>query len=208
VSEIEKSGEAASRLSRRIFVQQLAGGAGALLMSTILPDLALAHAHVQEKVAQGKAGEFEFFTPEQAKEVDAICSQIIPTDDSPGAHEAHVVNFIDHALAKYDMDMQPEFLKALGAFTTEAHKQVSSAGHFHELDSAQQKSVMTSLEKSEAFQTLKFATVLGFFSDPKHGGNRDQIGWKLIQFDNAGMYEPPFGYYDAELLANDKKEGQ
>jgi gluconate 2-dehydrogenase gamma chain len=54
---------------------------------------------------------------------------------------------------------------------------------------------------------MRFATVLGFFSDPKHGGNRDQIGWKLIQFDNAGMYEPPFGYYDAELLAN-KKEGQ
>jgi gluconate 2-dehydrogenase gamma chain len=208
VSEIQKSGEAASRLSRRIFVQQLAGGAGALLMSTMLPDLALAHAHVQEKIAQGKAGELEFFTPDQAREVDAICSQIIPTDDSPGAHEAHVVNFIDHTLAKYDMDMQPEFLKALGAFTAEAHKQVLTANYFYELDSVQQKSVMTSLEKSEAFQMLKFATVLGFFSDPKHGGNNDQIGWKLIEFDNAGMYEPPFGYYDAELLANNKKEGQ
>ena len=207
MSEIEESGEAASRLSRRIFVQQLAGGAGALLMSTMLPDLALAHAHVQEKIAQGKAGELEFFTAEQAKDVDAICSQIIPTDDSPGAHEAHVVNFIDHTLAKYDMDMQPGFVKALGAFAAEAHKQVPSANHFYELNDAEQKSVMTLLEKSEAFQLLKFATVLGFFSDPKHGGNRDQIGWKLIQFDNAGMYEPPFGYYDAELLAN-KKEGQ
>jgi gluconate 2-dehydrogenase gamma chain len=176
-------------------------------MSAVLPDIALAHAHVQEKVAQGKAGEWEFFTAEQAKEVDAICSQIIPTDDSPGAHEAHVVNFIDHTLAKYDMDMQPEFLKALHEFSVEAHEEVPGASHFYELDSAQQKSVMKSLEKSDAFQMLRFATVLGFFSDPKHGGNRDQIGWKLIEFDNAGMYEPPFGYYDAELLAN-KKEGQ
>jgi gluconate 2-dehydrogenase gamma chain len=176
-------------------------------MSTILPDIALAHAQVQEKVAQGKAGEWEFFTPEQAKDVDAICSQIIPTDDSPGAHEAHVVNFIDHTLAKYDMQLQPEFLKALQAFSTEAHKQVPTATHFSDLDDAQQKSVMKALDTSEAFQNMRFATVLGFFSDPKHGGNRDQIGWKLIQFDNAGMYEPPFGYYDAELLAN-KKEGQ
>jgi len=207
VSEIPDSAGAGSRLSRRIFVQQLAGGAGALLMSAVLPDIARAHAYVQEKVAQGKAGEWEFFTAEQAKEVDAICSQIIPTDDSPGAHEAHVVNFIDHTLAKYDMDMQPEFLKAMHEFSVEAHKQVPAASHFYELDSAQQGSVMKSLEKSDAFQMLRFATVLGFFSDPKHGGNRDQIGWKLIQFDNAGMYEPPFGYYDAELLAN-KKEGQ
>ena len=169
-------------------------------MSTMLPDIALAHAHVQEKVAQGKAGEWEFFSAEQAKEVDSICSQIIPTDDTPGAHEAHVVNFIDHTLAKYDMDLQPEFLKAVGAFTSEAHKQVPTANHFFELDNAQQQSVMKSLEKSDAFQMLRFATVLGFFTDPKHGGNRDQIGWKLIEFDNAGMYEPPFGYYDAELL--------
>jgi gluconate 2-dehydrogenase gamma chain len=205
VSETKQSSEAASRLSRRIFVQQLAGGAGALLMSTMLPDLALAHAHVQEKIAQGKAGDFEFFTPEQAKDVDAICSQIIPSDDSPGAHEAHVVNFIDHTLAKYDMDLQPEFLKGLTAFTDEAHKQVPSADHFYELDSAQQNSVMTSLEKTQAFQMLKIATALGFFSDPKHGGNRDQIGWKLIEFDNAAMYEPPFGYYDAELLAYKKE---
>src|SRR4051812_45123507 len=165
VSEIKKSGEAGSRLSRRIFVQQLAGGAAAMLMSTMLPDLALAHAHVQEQIAQGTTDKFEFFTPEQAKDVDAICSQIIPTDDSPGAHEAHVVNFIDHTLAKYDMDLQPEFLKAVGVFTAEAHKQVPSADHFYELNGAQQRSVMTSLQKSEAFQMLKLATVLGFFSD-------------------------------------------
>jgi gluconate 2-dehydrogenase gamma chain len=207
VSELPESPGAASRLSRRIFVQQLAGGAGALFMSALLPDLALAHEHVQEKVAQGKAGEWEFFTPEQAKEVDAICSQIIPTDDSPGAHEAHVVNFIDHVLAKYDMDHQPEFLKSMGAFTSEAHKQVPTATHFFELDGPQQQAVMESLEKSDAFQIMKVATVLGFFTDPKHGGNRDQVGWKLIQFDNAGMYEPPFGYYDAELLAS-KKAGE
>jgi gluconate 2-dehydrogenase gamma chain len=206
VSEVPEKPEAGSRLTRRIFVQQLAGGASALLVSAMLPDIALAHAHVQEKVAQGKTGEWEFFTPDQAKEVDAICSQIIPTDDTPGAHEAHVVNFIDHTLAKYDMDLQPEFLKALGAFSAEAHKQVPTAGHFFELSATQQQSVMKSLEKSDAFQTLRFATVLGFFTDPKHGGNHDQIGWKLIGFDNAGMYEPPFGYYDAELLAN-KKEG-
>jgi gluconate 2-dehydrogenase gamma chain len=207
VSDPVETSEAPSGFSRRIFVQQLATGAGALWLSTILPDVALAHEHVDQKVADGKAAEWEFLTPDQAKEVDAICSQIIPTDDTPGAHEAHVVNFIDHVLAKYDMQMQPDFLKSLQAFTDEAHKQFPAARHFFELDNAQQMSVMKALETTPAFQMLKMSTALGFFTDPRYGGNKDQIGWKLINFDNAGMFEPPFGYYDAQLL-NDKKEGQ
>lgn len=199
--------ETGTHLSRRIFVQQLATGAGALLLSTVMPDIALAHEHVHQKVAAGKSGEWEFFSTEQAKEVDAIASQIIPTDETPGAHEAHVVNFIDHVLAKYDMDLQPKFLTALQTFSAEAHKQFPAAQHFHQLDNAQQMSVMKALETTDAFQVLKTSTVLGFFTDPRHGGNKDEIGWKLINFENAGMFEPPFGYYDAQVL-NQKKEGQ
>jgi hypothetical protein len=47
---------------------------------------------------------------------------------------------------------------------------------------------------------------MGFLADPKYGGNRDQVGWKHIGFDNLEMYEPPFGFYDAEVAAA-KKDG-
>ena len=41
-------------------------------------------------------------------------------------------------------------------------------------------------------------TVTGFLATPNWGGNRGQVGWKLIGFEDAGAYQPPFGYYDRE----------
>ncbi|OZI19564.1 gluconate 2-dehydrogenase [Bordetella genomosp. 9] len=35
------------------------------------------------------------------------------------------------------------------------------------------------------FAALMDATVEGFFGDPIHGGNRDMVGWKLVQFPGA-----------------------
>jgi gluconate 2-dehydrogenase gamma chain len=39
-------------------------------------------------------------------------------------------------------------------------------------------------------------TIMGFFSNPQYGGNRDKMGWKLIGFEDAFVFQPPFGYYD------------
>jgi hypothetical protein len=36
------------------------------------------------------------------------------------------------------------------------------------------------------------------FSLPGYGGNRDYVGYDLIQFDNQHVWQPPFGYYDAD----------
>jgi hypothetical protein len=35
------------------------------------------------------------------------------------------------------------------------------------------------------------------FSSPKHGGNQDEVGWKLIGFEDTMNFKAPFGYYDA-----------
>jgi hypothetical protein len=37
---------------------------------------------------------------------------------------------------------------------------------------------------------------MGFFSNPQYGGNRDKMGWKLIGFEDAFVFQPPFGFYD------------
>ena len=39
-----------------------------------------------------------FLTPEEARQVDAITVQIIPTDDTPGAREAGALYFVDRSL--------------------------------------------------------------------------------------------------------------
>ncbi len=41
--------------------------------------------------------------------------------------------------------------------------------------------------------------MFGVFSDPSHGGNRDKAGWAMIGFDNRHAWQPPFGYYDAQV---------
>jgi hypothetical protein len=39
-------------------------------------------------------------------------------------------------------------------------------------------------------------TLYGFLGNSSYGGNRDNVGWKLIGFEDRMAYQPPFGYYD------------
>src|SRR5690606_31786492 len=67
----------------------------------------------QNHVAAGDDRGFAFFTAEQAAEVEAIAGQIIPTDHSAGAREAHVVSFIDRALATFESGRQSDYTQGL-----------------------------------------------------------------------------------------------
>jgi hypothetical protein len=44
-------------------------------------------------------------------------------------------------------------------------------------------------------------TIAGFFGMSSYGGNRDNLGWKLLGLDGEHhAWQSPFGYYDAEYL--------
>ena len=43
------------------------------------------------------------------------------------------------------------------------------------------------------------------FCDPALGGNKDQVGWKILGFPDTFYYKPPFGYYDAQVNAGKEK---
>jgi gluconate 2-dehydrogenase gamma chain len=98
------------------------------------------------------------------------------------------------------------FREGLKALSAEAQK-IDPSKRFSGLTSDQQIAVLKSIESAEFFKRCREYTVLGFLGDPKHGGNRNEVGWKHIGFENTAMYEPPFGFYDAELLSG-KKEGE
>jgi gluconate 2-dehydrogenase gamma chain len=131
------------------------------------------------------AGGLEFFTPGQAADVEAMAAQIIPADDTPGAREAGVIRFIDRALATFDRPKQPLYLEGL--------KQL---GRFSTLGSEEQVAKLKAIEKTEFFDLVRTHTIMGFFSNPQYGGNQDKMGWKLIGFEDAFTFQPPFGYYD------------
>lgn len=133
----------------------------------------------------------------QAALLDAISSRIVPTDDLPGAHEAGVVYFIDHALGTFFAPASEGFLKNLAHLETDA-----AAAHggtaFVALDATAQDAFLASIETTPFFGQLRTWTIFGLLSSPKYGGNRDLTGWKIVGFEEAHQFTPPFGHYDRD----------
>jgi len=181
-------------------LSRLLVGTGAAMAFGALPDFSLAHEHA---VAQLRAGEkkFVFFTPEEARQMEAVCEQIIPSDDGPGAREAGAIYFIDYALSQTEPHLQPVFRAGL--------KEIAAAcapAKFNELGAPQQIALLKKLEPTEFFACALQYAILGFLGNPVRHGNREQVGWKYIGFENPGMFTHPFGYYDAEYLSEKKKD--
>jgi gluconate 2-dehydrogenase gamma chain len=119
---------------------------------------------------------FQYFDAQTAAQVEALAAQIIPADESgPGAKEVGVIYFIDHALATFDQDKRALYREGVAAAQGSVAK----------------------IENTAFFETLRRHTVMGFFASPAWGGNKNKAGWKLIGFDDSGVFQPPFGYYDS-----------
>jgi gluconate 2-dehydrogenase gamma chain len=186
-------------LTRRLFLTQAGASLGLLYIGSLTPELlAQAHDHAKAVAAAGPNSALRFFTSEEAADFDAFSAQIIPTDDTPGAREANVVHCVDYLLTAFDADRQTDMKKALKALNEQAAKTVPGATSFAKLSSAQQIEVMKAMEKTHEFGILREYTLVAFFGDPALGGNTNEVGWKLLEFDSAFFFRPPFGYYDAQ----------
>lgn len=186
--------------SRRAFVSRLLTGAGVAFAWSALPDFAAAHEHTAAQV-DARTRKFAFFTCEEAAEMEAVCEQIIPSGDGPGAREAGAIYFIDYALSKTEPHLQPIFREGLKKLAEACAPQ-----KFNDISAEQQIALLKKIEPTEFFQRAREYTIIGFLGDPRHHGNRNQVGWKYIGFENVGMFSPPFGYYDAELLSGKKQD--
>lgn len=210
------------RWSRRAFLVRSGIGMGGALLASMAPEvLCAAHLYARDAAETGEA--FRFLTAEEAADVKAFAAQVVPKDETPGAAEANVVHFIDRVLVDFEPGVQPEFRKAIGELNRLSQTATGQSLRFAALASAQQMHVMGELEKlpnaprpdmlgsfygigSNSFDVLRSLVLAGFLSDPDLGGNKDSIGWKLIEFDGSPVHEPPFGYYDAELLSGSEKK--
>ena len=184
--------------SRRSFLSRSLGGLGTVWLSTHWPEILAAHEHARHAAQADPPAKLEFFTPDQAVEVEAIAAQIIPTDETPGAREARVIYFIDRALSTFDRDKQELYSKGLRELQQKCAEFSPAAGSFSKLSSAQQTELLKAIEKSEFFEAVRVHTIIGFFANPEYGGNSGQIGWRLIGFEDDFTFDPPFGYYDRE----------
>jgi gluconate 2-dehydrogenase gamma chain len=132
------------------------------------------------------SGVWRFFSDEEARTVEAITTQLIPSDGDPGAKEAGVVNYIDLQLSKRFKKHRMAYRQGL-AWVDEASRKAFGK-RFVELTGDQQTQVLNAAEEqSKAFFSLILShTRQGFYGDPRHGGNRNMASWKML-----GLGTPP-----------------
>jgi len=176
-------------LSRRrwLAVSPLGAGWAAVLA-------AQEHAHKAMRPAGPVA--LRIFSAAEAAEISAIASQIIPSDESPGAREAGVIYFIDRALDTFDSGKRALYAKGLAEAERKRAELFPGSKSIADLSGERQIRLLEAIEKTEFFEQVRTHSIMAFFGNPSYGGNRDLAGWKLIGFEDRFHFEPPFGYYD------------
>ena len=204
-----------TEISRRGFLAAAGSTLAAAWVAADAEKLLAAGRHAADTMRELRAGvppRLQFLTAAQAADLDAVASLIIPSDDTPGAHEAGVVYFLDKSLATWAADQRPMVTDGLA----ELHKRATAAGAmqagnarngaavprgalFARLSSDRQREVFASMEKDKHpfFFAVRGATITGMFANPEYGGNANKAGWKLIGFDDRFSWAAPFGWYDS-----------
>ncbi len=165
---------------------------------------------------------WQFFTLEEAREVEAIVERLIPADDlSVSGKEAGCAVFIDRQLAghygRYERlyqhgpfvpgveppsELVPAERYRVGLEQLGRHCQATFGKRFSELEGDQRDEVLRKMESGDiAFEGIEskvfFEQILqnameGFFADPIYGGNRDMVSWKMLGFPGARYDYRPY----------------
>ena len=134
----------------------------------------------------------------EAAEVDAISNLIVPGGATPGARDAHAINFIDNALGSFFAAQLPAFRQGLTEFQAAYAARNGAGAAFSQAPEAQQIAWLHEVDKTPFFLAVRRLTVLGMLAWPKYGGNFEGIGTKLIGVEDRHVWFPPFGYYDRD----------
>lgn len=184
--------------SRRQFLRASGGMLGATWIGTHWPALLAAAEHAHQVASGAVERSLRVLSPAQARDVEAVAAQIVPSDDTPGAREAGVVYFIDHVHAGPYAGRAAAFLAGLKEFQAEFATRNPGVTSFADLPDGAQLAYLRSIEKTPFFGAMKFLTVLGLLALPSYGGNAGKLGWTLVGFVDQHAWTPPFGHYDRD----------
>jgi gluconate 2-dehydrogenase gamma chain len=165
--------------SRRRFVKLASIGSGSICL---LPACA------------GKSSDWRYFTNEEARLIDAVAEQIIPSDDWPGGKESGVTNFIDKQLIGPYKRFRSVYRKGIAAIQESSGKIYHK--NFEELTWDDQTSFLEAMEAGKMdgpawsdgfdrkfFELVRDHSMQAFYGSPIHGGNRDKISYKMMKLD-------------------------
>jgi gluconate 2-dehydrogenase gamma chain len=140
----------------------------------------------------GPGNPWRFLREDEARTLAAICERIIPADQEPGAEWAGVVTFIDRQLVGAYRRLRNTYQWGLAA--TDATSRAMFGKPFVGLSSQQQDALLETMDKGQArgdcwkqvsaktfFDLVVNHTKQGFYGDPRHGGNRERVSWKMLR---------------------------
>jgi gluconate 2-dehydrogenase gamma chain len=147
-------------------------------------------AHAPTTTAHARPATYrpQFFTPGEYALVDQLTDMIIPADDTPGAREAGVSEFIDFVAAN-DPTIQQPLRKGLQWVNDCARK--TNGSDFAKLSREQQERLLTTLayrdhyqagqeNGQEFFKLIRRYTVMGFYTS--------RIGLEALDFPGLRLY--------------------
>jgi len=168
-----------SRITRRKFIQVTTAAAAGSMVG-----------------CAKKGSPWRFFTLSEGQTVSAICERLIPADQDPGATEAGVVNFIDLQLMGPYKRFRANYRQGIKGVEQASLRKFGRG--FTELSAESQDELLKELEQGVAgeawkglsskdfFNLILSHTMQGFYGDPRHGGNRGRVSWKML-----GLPYPP-----------------
>ena len=136
--------------SRRSFLLESVTGLGAAWVTANYAGILAAEEYVLQ-AAQSNAVKFQFFTPEQAAEIEAMAAQIIPTDETPGRARSAGDQLHRPGAVTFEKDSQPAYTQGLKDSRHRRNSCSRRASKFSALTAPQQIQVLTAMEKSPFF---------------------------------------------------------
>jgi len=120
-------------------------------------------------------------TAQEARTLEAICDQLIPDDQDPGAAAAGGVVFIDRQLAGPYRRHQRAYREGLAAAHAVSRKMFGKG--LADLPAERRLEVVKRLERDARpfFELVLAHTMQGFYGSPRHGGNRDYVSWRMLR---------------------------
>ncbi len=132
-----------------------------------------------------------FFSEGEANALIAICEQIIPRDDTPGATDAGVIYYIDRQISGPLARHQQSYRLGLASFRKTCLQVYKTP--FEELAFERQTDALRLIEAGKApkelwggpsqqafFRLVLDHTRQGFYGSPRHGGNRDYASYRMM----------------------------
>ncbi|HEX8984514.1 MAG TPA: gluconate 2-dehydrogenase subunit 3 family protein [Bryobacteraceae bacterium] len=161
-------------LRRRRFIQLAASAASATAVS-----------------CGGGGSPWRCLSVSEAETAAAIADRVVPADQDAGAAAAGVVNYIDRQLKGPLKKYRRMYHEGLAAI--ESASAARFGKRFAAVPPEQQDELLTAFETGKApkevgdpdkaknfFELIRDHTMQGYYGDPRHGGNREYVSWRML----------------------------